>query len=169
MRLAALIFGILGALAHLVGAIIAILIGLLNENSSFDYAEMVEGLINNMGGNPQTFSFFGDFERLLIMGIISLAAFVVGCVGLGFAMFMPRVAMWLLAPPAVIGLLAIIVAYHSAPGLIILGTFAMVLFLWAAALEYLDNRRQRTGSETASTTTEADAGEDEAEGEAAPA
>ena len=147
MRLAALIFGIFGALAHLVGAIIAILIGLFNENSSFDYAEIVEGIINNMGGNPETFSFLGDFERLLVMGIVSLAAFFVGCVGLGFAMFKPRVAMWLLAPPAVVGLLAIIVAYHSAPGLIILGTFAMVFSLWAAALEYVESTRTEAGQE----------------------
>ena len=88
-----------------------------------------------MGGVLETFT-EGDLDRLLVMGALSLIAAVVGIVGVSFAMFKPRVAMWLLAIPSAVGLLDIIVAYHSAPGLIILASFAMVLLLWAAGLEY---------------------------------
>ena len=153
MRLAALIFGIIGALATLIGAIIAILIGILNEDSSYDYADFVQGLIENMGGVPGDFSVFGDFERLLAMGLLSLIGFIVGCVGIGFAMFKPKVALWLFAPPSAVALLSIIAAYHSAPGLIILASFAMVFFMWAAGLEYADSKQGGSVSDSEETET----------------
>lgn len=169
MRTAALIFGAVGALAHLIGGIIAMLIGLVPRIDNFDYDLFAEDLLTGMGGIAESFDSEGDFDRLLAMGILGLVATIVGCVGIGFAMFKPRVAMWLMAPPAVVGLLVIIVGYYQAPGLIILASFAMVLFLWAAGLEYADSRQGSSPAATpASNTEDANSG-DEAEGEAAPA
>lgn len=170
MRLAALIFGIIGALAHLIGAIFAMIIGLVRQIDSFGYADFAEGLLTGIGGVPTAFSSGGDFDRLFAMGILGLVSVVVAAVGIGFAMFKPKVAMWLMAQASFIGLVAIAVAYHSAPGLIILASFAMVLFLWAAALEYLDSKRQGSGPATADTGNGDEAGNgNEPEGEAAPA
>ena len=170
MRLAALIFGIVGTLAHLIGAIIAMLIGLVPQTDSYDYSEMAEGLLSGMGGMAESFDSEGDFDRLLAMGILGLVAAIVGSVGVGFAMFKPKVAMWLMAPPSAIGLLAIMVGYYQAPGLIILASFAMVLFLWAAALEYVESKPRGAVTTTeAASTDEGTSGEDEAPGEAATA
>ncbi len=154
MRLAALIFGIIGVLSHLIGAIIAMLIGIAKDSESRGYVDFVQELIEGMGGVLETFT-EGDLNRLLVMGALSLIAAIVGIVGVSFAMFKPRVAMWLLAIPSVVGLLAIIVAYHSAPGLIILASFAMVLFLWAAALEYQCTKPAAGSSPVASDSTAA--------------
>ena len=56
-------------------------------------------------------------------------------------------------------LVAVAVAYHVAPRLIILGAFVMVLFLWAAALEYVDSTQSKAGQGSSEEAVQATAGE----------
>ena len=51
-----------------------------------------------MGGVADSFFSESDFHRIFAMGILSLVATVVGAVRVGFAMFKPKVATWLMAP-----------------------------------------------------------------------
>ena len=58
-------------------------------------------------------------------------------------------------PGVFIRLVAVAVAYHVAPGLIILVAFVMVLFLWAAALEYVDSTQSKAGQGSSEEAVEA--------------
>ena len=85
-----------------------------------------------------------DFDRLFAMGILSLVTIVVGAVGVGFAMFKPKVAMWLMAPASYpLGVRCRYVSRSAGPdnprGI------AMVLFLWVASLEYEHSEQGPTG------------------------
>ena len=114
----------------------------------------------------------GSLYRLLAMGIIALIASIVGIVGALLAMGQPKAALYLMGSASASALLSIAVAFHAAPGLIILGTFAMVLFAWGAALEYLETKPQGSSATTEAAGTEGgSSGADEAEasGEASPA
>ncbi len=112
----------------------------------------------------------GSLYRLLAMGIISFVATIAGIVGIALAMSKPKAAMWLMGSASATAVLSIAVAFHTAPGLIILGTFAMVLFLWGAALEYVESTQQAPSAGTPpANASEVGGGEDAAEGEAAPA
>ena len=58
-------------------------------------------------------------------------------------------------PGVFIRLVTVAVTYHVAPGLIILVAFVMVLFLWAAALEYADSTQSKAGQGSSEEAVEA--------------
>jgi hypothetical protein len=58
-------------------------------------------------------------------------------------------------PGVFIRLVSVAVAFHVAPGLIILVAFVMVLFLWAAALEYVDSTQSNSGQGSSEEAVEA--------------
>ncbi len=61
-------------------------------------------------------------------------------------------------PGVFIRLVPIAIAYHVAPGLIILVAFVMVLFLWVAALEYVDSTQSKARQSSSGEAVEATAG-----------
>ena len=58
-------------------------------------------------------------------------------------------------PGVFIRLVAVAIAYHVAPGLIILVAFVMVLLLWAAALEYVDSTQSKARQSSSEEAVEA--------------
>ena len=83
-----------------------------------------------------------DFDRLFAMGILSLVTIVVGAVGVGFAMFKPKVAMWRW-PRRLYPLGVRCRCVSRSAGADNPRGIAMVLFLWAAALEYVDSTQSK--------------------------
>ena len=61
--------------------------------------------------------------------------------------------MWLMAPASLSAWWPL--PYHVAPGLIILVAFVMVLFLWVAALEYVDSTQSKAGQGSSEEAVEA--------------
>ena len=139
--------------------------------ASGDFGRL-QDLERDLGSTRLDVSGKGSLYRLLAMGIIALIASIVGIVGALLAMGQPKAALYLMGSASASALLSIAVAFHAAPGLIILGTFAMVLFAWGAVLEYLETKPQGSSATTEAAGTEGgSSGADEAEasGEASPA
>lgn len=104
MRIAALILGILGGLAGLLGGACALAVGGIGEALGAEGAEEVIGL-----------------------GWLAFVAAIGGLIGAGLSMKKPKVAAILMAVAAVVGLVAVFVAY----------LFATVLFGLGALFAFL--------------------------------
>ena len=104
MRVAGLIIGVLGSIAAFVGAIIAIAIG--GIGSAFD----AEGA-----------------DSIVVQGYVALGASVVGLVGGVLSLAKPRFAAGMMAVSAIVGVIAVFVAYLAGGLLLLIG--ALLAFL----------------------------------------
>ena len=114
MRVAALVIGIFGAFAAFIGAVVALAVGGLGEAVGAD-----------------------DSGTVVIGGVVAIGMSIVGLVGAALAIAKPRLASVLMLTSAVVGLIAIFVAY----------ILATVLFLIAAALAFLGRQKSSKGEE----------------------
>ena len=109
MRTAALIIGIFGAIAAFIGSIFALIIGGIGGALGVDEAGTV-----------------------VVAGWIALLMSIVALVGAALSIAKPKVAAALMVISAIVGVIAVFVAY-------VLGT---VLLIIAAFLAYLGRRKQ---------------------------
>ena len=104
MRVAAMVLGILGGLAGLIGGFCVVVVG---------------GVDEAFGGDSS--------EQLYELGALAFVAGIGGLVGAGMAMAKPKIAAVLMAIAAVLGLIAVSIAYVFAA--VLFGIGALLAFL----------------------------------------
>ena len=121
MRIAALIVGILGSLAGVIGAIVAMAIG---------------GIGVGVGEIVEDSTVTSEGREIVWLGVVALIASLVGLVGAALAIAKPRISATAMLLAAIVGFICVFVAY-------IIGG---LLLLVAAILAFLGRKEASQSS-----------------------
>ena len=108
MRIAALVLGIIGGVAGLVGAVFMALVGRLGLLAG-EIARQMGPLMGPLPGEAETF--LGGAGTTLFQGFMAMLLAVLGLAGAGLVLSKPKTAAWCMGISAVGGLLAIAEGY----------------------------------------------------------